>query len=477
MESHIKPELVKALREIGFTELTEIQQKAIPLIKAGSDVIGQSMTGSGKTAAFSLPIIEKIEHRAGLQALVLVPTRELCEQVANEMFKFSKYKRTSIVTVYGGVSIMPQISGLRHADLVVATPGRMLDHISRGTINLSKVKTLVLDEADKMFEMGFIDDVKEIISRLPRQRQTLLFSATMSTQVMDIVRHYMNEPKKIKVQSYVEETKLDQSYYQVNSKDKFSLLLHLLKQGTGITIIFCATRRRVDIVSRNLEANGVRAISLHGGLTQSKRKYSMDLFHQKKANVLVASDVAARGIDVKDVNHVINYDIPKNSKEYVHRIGRTARAGSEGKVISLLSQEDHENFRAVLGDRSLVINELKVPEFERISFSAAHHEPRGFGERRGFGPRGPRRSFGRGPRGSGHSHRREDGDRPRYGHSRDSQEGSSHGYRGNRSSGGYSHRSSEGHSSSGEGSSHGHGGHGNRSHGSRSSGPHHRRFR
>ena len=259
--------------------------------------------------------------------------RELCEQVAGEIIKFSKYKRTSVMTVYGGVAINPQITGLRHSDVVVATPGRMLDHINRGTINLTKVKTLVLDEADKMFEMGFVDDVKEIISRLPKNRQTLLFSATMSTQVMDIVRHHMKEPQKLKVQSYVEEAMLEQFYYQVNSRDKFSLLVHLLKQGTGITIIFCATRRRVDIVSKNLYGNGIPSISLHGGLTQSRRTNSMELFKQGKASVLVASDVAARGIDVKDINHVINYDLPKTSKEYIHRIGRTARAGSQERLF------------------------------------------------------------------------------------------------------------------------------------------------
>ena len=207
----------------------------------------------------------------------------------------------------------------------------MLDHINRGTINLTKVKTLVLDEADKMSEMGFVDDVKEIISRLPKNRQTLLFSATMSTQVMDIVRHHMKEPQKLKVQSYVEEAMLEQFYYQVNSRDKFSLLVHLLKQGTGITIIFCATRRRVDIVSKNLYGNGIPSISLHGGLTQSRRTNSMELFKQGKASVLVASDVAARGIDVKDINHVINYDLPKTSKNIFTGLeglqGQEARKG------------------------------------------------------------------------------------------------------------------------------------------------------
>lgn len=438
MDSHIQPELVKALKDMGYAEFTEIQLKAIPLIKAGHDVIGQSKTGSGKTAAFSLPILEKIEHRAGIQALVLVPTRELCEQVAGEIIKFSKYKRTSVMTVYGGVAINPQITGLRHSDVVVATPGRMLDHINRGTINLTKVKTLVLDEADKMFEMGFVDDVKEIISRLPKNRQTLLFSATMSTQVMDIVRHHMKEPQKLKVQSYVEEAMLEQFYYQVNSRDKFSLLVHLLKQGTGITIIFCATRRRVDIVSKNLYGNGIPSISLHGGLTQSRRTNSMELFKQGKASVLVASDVAARGIYVKDINHVINYDLPKTSKEYIHRIGRTARAGSQGKVISLLSNEDHDNFRAILGDRSIAIKEIKLPEFEKVGFNASvpsDEGPRGFGQRSGGNRTGGYRGRGGSNRTSFGPRSHSSGPRETFGEQRQSpssgpREGSSSGYRG-----------------------------------------------
>src|SRR3989338_379412 len=395
---HLQPELKKAFEEMGFLEMTDIQIKTIPLIQQGKDVIGQSQTGSGKTIAFGIPILEKVNHNNGLQALILVPTRELCEQVTTEMRKFSKHKRMSIIAVYGGVSINPQIDNLRYADIVVGTPGRTLDHLQRGTINLRKVKILVLDEADKMFEMGFIEDVKKIISQVPRERQTLLFSATISHQVHDIVNNYMKNPAKIKVQSYVGQEKMAQYFYNVNSRDKFSLLVHILKHESPLlTIIFCATRRRVDIVSKNLYKQGIQCQGLHGGLSQNRRKQAIDMFHNKKADILVASDVAARGLDIKNVSHIINYDIPKTSKEYIHRIGRTARAGKEGKVISLLSEQDHDNFRNVMGDRSLVIEQLKLPEFQRVPFAASVREdhPRAYGRRTGYhssGFRGHRRN-------------------------------------------------------------------------------------
>ncbi|MEK6947051.1 MAG: DEAD/DEAH box helicase [Nanoarchaeota archaeon] len=403
---HLQPELKKAFEEMGFSEMTEIQQKAIPLIQQGKDVIGQSQTGSGKTAAFGFPILEKISHNAGLQVLILVPTRELCEQVSTEMRKFAKYKKMNIYAIYGGVSINPQFGMIRQADIVVGTPGRILDHLERGTINFSKVKILVLDEADKMFEMGFVDDVSRIISQTPRERQTLLFSATMSQQVHNVVKNYMKTPEKIKTQAYVEESKMEQFFYSVPSRDKFSLLAHILKhEAQGITIIFCATRNRVDVISKNLYKQGIQALSLHGGLSQNRRKQSIDAFHRGEVSVLVASDVAARGLDIKNVSHVINYDSPKTSKEYIHRIGRTARAGTEGKVISLIAEQDHDNFRSVLSDRSIVVQQVQLPDFEKISFIAAVREHgRGGGfhgrpsYRRGYGSQPGRGSYGHGHR-------------------------------------------------------------------------------
>jgi len=364
---HLQQELIQAVNDLGFTEFTEIQIKTIPLVQEGKDVIAQSYTGSGKTAAFGLPLIEKILSNQGLQLLILVPTRELCEQVNKEMHKFSKYKKLNIIPVYGGVAINPQMDKLRYAEIVVGTPGRILDHIKRKTIQLNKINSLVLDEADKMFEMGFIDDIKKIISYLKKERQTLLFSATISSKVHHIVKNYMRNPVLVKIKSYVDEGKLLQNYYDIPSKDKFSLLAHLLKQGDKeLTIIFCSTRRMVDILHRNLGHVGIKTGKIHGGLSQNRRTEAIDMFHNHKFNILLASDVAARGLDIRNVSHIINYDIPKTSNEYIHRIGRTARAGKNGKVISLLSDHDYDNFRKVLEDRSLVVQKLETPDFQKI---------------------------------------------------------------------------------------------------------------
>ena len=395
---HLQQEIAKAAEDLGYTEWTDVQKRSIPKIQEGKDVIAQSLTGSGKTAAFGLPILEKIIHGNGLQVLILVPTRELCEQVNSEMRKFSKYKKMNIIPVYGGISINPQIDNLKNADVVVGTPGRIIDHIQRKTIQLNKINILVLDEADKMFEMGFIDHVKRIISYLRQNRQTLLFSATISSQVHQIVKNYMKNPELIKVKSYIDEGSLVQHYYDVPSSNKFSLLVHLLKnESPGLTIIFCATRRMVDILSRNLYKLGIKTEKLHGGLSQSRRKQAIDMFHSKKADILIASDVAARGLDIKNVTHIINYDIPKTSKEYIHRIGRTARAGSEGKVISLLGEQDYDNFRNVLTDRALIVEKLELPEFQQIPLFKAEHrrdfDRKNFHKRDFDRKRFPRRRF------------------------------------------------------------------------------------
>lgn len=444
---HLQPELEKAFTDLGFLEWTEIQKKSIPLIQEGKDVIGQSHTGSGKTVAFGFPILEKTLARQGVQALILVPTRELCEQVTTELRKFSKHKRIHVLAIYGGVSIHPQIDNIQHAEIIVGTPGRMLDHLERGTLSLKKIRMLVLDEADKMFEMGFIDDIKKIISQTPSDRQTMLFSATIPPQVHDIVKHYMKHPERIKVQEYIDKGKLMQQYYQIGSNDKFSLLVHLLKNRPhGLTIVFCATRNRIDMVSRNLYKQGIQSEKIHGGLTQNRRQAAIEMLHKRTADILVASDVAARGLDIKEVTYIINYDVPKNSKDYIHRIGRTARAGKEGHVVTLLAQQDHDNFRNVLSDRSLVIEEVKPPQFERVHFVAQASQ---------YGGRGrPMQGHGYHRTGTGY-HREhgsyqgrmhsssERGERPRGEYSRGSSySGSSHGaYRTTHQ--GSSYRSSE----------------------------------
>ena len=402
---NLNPLLLKAVHGMGFTEATPIQEKCIPEIRKGHDVVGQSSTGSGKTAAFALPILEKISSGHGIQALILTPTRELCVQVTDAVNEFGRYMHIRAASVYGGVGIEPQMRAIKTADVVVGTPGRILDHLERKTIRFDNVHYLVLDEADRMFDMGFIDDVERIISQVPKDRQTMLFSATIGADVHNVVRKHMRAPVTIKGEIYVDKSLLKQVYYDVKSYDKFSLLVHLLRNKTsGLALIFCATRREVDTVSRNLKMQGMKAMAIHGGLTQNRRLYALDSLKKGHINVLVATDVAARGLDIKDVSHVYNYDVPKTSEEYVHRIGRTARAGMGGDAVTLLSDRDYENFSSVLRDRTLDIKKAEAPQFEKVAFTRVQREfgsergrpqrpyERGYGESRGRGGYGERSS-------------------------------------------------------------------------------------
>ncbi|RLF36377.1 MAG: ATP-dependent helicase, partial [Thermoplasmata archaeon] len=336
----------------------------------GRDVVGQAETGSGKTLAFVLPILNSIKPDEKLQVLVLTPTRELCVQV-NSVFKdFGRDLHVKVTSVFGGVNIDPQIQDVSRSHVVVATPGRLLDHIARGTINLKNIKVLVLDETDKMLEMGFIDDVEKIISYLPRDRQTLMFSATVSDDVHRIARKHLKKPSVVKTKSFVDTNRLNQRYYDIyKQNDKFSLLLHLLKNSTsGLAIVFCGTRRETDIVAKNLRKHGVNVSAIHGGMTQSKRLRSLNRLKTQETDVLVATDVAARGLDIKNVTHVYNYDVPKTSKDYVHRIGRTARAGENGDAITLLTRRDHDNFRRIQSNKELRIELADFPKFKKVPF-------------------------------------------------------------------------------------------------------------
>jgi len=394
-ELGVSEPILKTLKEQNIETPTEIQEKAIPLVLEGKDIIAGSATGSGKTLVFGCSIIQHTEQNKGIQALVLTPTRELAEQVKRALIKFSKQSPLKIIDIYGGVSINPQIDNLRYAEVVVGTPGRILDHMERGTIDLSKVKTLVLDEADRMLDMGFIDDVRKIISQCGKERQTLLFSATVYPELVDLSKHYMNNPIKVAAETYVDPSKLKQVYYDLKRNLKIALLVHLLKnERTGLVMVFCNTRRFVDFVSKNLKANGVEAQAIHGGFTQARRSKTLDQFHSKKTQVLVCTDVAARGLDIPHVSHIYNYDLPKDSKEYIHRIGRTARAGKEGKVVNLLSEEDHDNFSRVLRDNDIEVKREEMPAVERVLITKMESsQGRGQGNRRGgFGNRrGPPR--------------------------------------------------------------------------------------
>ncbi len=369
-ELGLAPTTLSLLGSKGIIELTPIQEKTIPAIVQGKDVVGHSVTGSGKTLAFALPLVEKVVRGAGLQVLVLVPTRELCVQVKDVCDMLGRLKQLHTTAVYGGVSLEPQAAALRHADILVATPGRLLDHMERRSINLQKISWLVLDEVDKMFEMGFVEDVERIIRQLPQKRQTMLFSATFNPKVHQLATKYLHAPLVVKVQTLVDKSRLTQQYYVVDDTMKFSALVHFLKHKTeGLAMVFCGTRDYVDIVARNLRQNGINAMPIHGGLSQNKRLYALDALKKEHIDVLVATDVAARGLDIKNVTNVYNYDAPKTAEEYIHRIGRTARAGANGAAISLVARRDFDNFRRVLNDHSLQIVRADLPAVERARFN------------------------------------------------------------------------------------------------------------
>jgi len=366
----INLKLQEKLKECGFAELTTIQEECIPEILKGKDLVGQAETGSGKTLAFCLPILDKIQKGEGLQVVVLTPTRELCQQVSQVFSDFGKNLGIRVTSVYGGVSIEPQIKNLKKSEIVVATPGRFLDHIGRRTIDLRQVRFLVLDETDRMLDMGFIDDVEKIISFMPKNRQTLMFSATIEHSLHRLIKRHLRNPTIIKTQSQVDSNKLEQVYYDIYEKDnKFSILLHLLQnEKSGLSIVFCATRREADIVAKNLRLHNINASAIHGGMSQNKRTRSLDSLRNQKTEVLVATDVAARGLDIQNVTHVYHYDVPKTDTDYIHRIGRTARAGEDGKAVTLLTSPDHDNFRRVQSNEELEIEEADVPKFKKVSF-------------------------------------------------------------------------------------------------------------
>jgi len=338
-------QLMKVIDRFGFEEPTQIQRGAIPLILKGRDVIGESATGSGKTLAFGAGIIEKCDPKNEIQAIVLEPTRELAEQVKDEITKISYGKQIKILAIYGGVSINPQIERLRKTDVVIATPGRLLDHLNRRTIDISKVKIVVLDEADRMVDMGFIKDVEKIIKACPKNRQTLLFSATVHESTKQIAKKYMKEPIMVQAEKMVDPTKLKQTYYDVPSKLKKELLIHILqKERSDLVMVFCNTRIVTDIVVEALRANGIKSASIHGGLNQARRLKTIELFHKGIFQVLVCTDVAARGLHIEGITHIYNFDIPKEPGDYIHRIGRTARVGKSGLVINILSHNDYDSF-------------------------------------------------------------------------------------------------------------------------------------
>jgi len=399
--------VLKAVKELGFTDMTAIQEQTIPVALQGRDVIGQAKTGSGKTAAFGMPIVEKVVPGAGLQAMILSPTRELALQTTNEMRKFSKHKGLKVQPVYGGVDIGPQVSGLEEAEIVVGTPGRVIDHMERGTLDFEGIRIIVLDEADKMIDMGFVDDIADIVYNLREDRQTMMFSATMPETLFAIRDEFTRDPVKVKTETQVEATLLRQFYYNVEPRQKFSMLVHLLKEERPkLAIVFCNSKRETDAVARNLERYGIDAAPLHGDLSQAKRERVMGMFHAGDVHVLVATDVAARGLDIKNVTHVFNYDVTEDTEEFANRIGRTARMGEEGKAISLISERDREAFSRVLSAFAYDIKQLELPDFKPVPFDrhgdfAARTNPYVGIEEYARGPPNYGGRFGRGGRGEG----------------------------------------------------------------------------
>lgn len=412
-DSKLSSNLKKSIATLGFSEPTEIQAKSIPEILKGNDVLGESATGSGKTLAFGCGVIEATEPGQGIQALVLAPTRELAEQVKKSIHELSIDKKLKIISIYGGVSINPQIDDLEIADIVVGTPGRMNDHIGRQTIDLSNLKILVLDEADRMLDMGFIEDIEKIMDMCPEKRQTLFFSATFSQDIERLARRYLHDPIKITATRMVDPDKLTQVYYDVQRGIKFSLLVHLLKkeENAKLIMVFCNTRRATDMITKSLKAQKIEAEAIHGGFTQAKRNQAIKNFKDGKINVLVCTDVAARGIHVDDVSHIYNYDMPNDPTEYVHRIGRTARAGDEGQIINIVCDMDYDNFGRVLDMYTFDIQKANTPKVERVELKREERQDsrggrggysRG-GDRRGPPRGGSRGGSGRGPRTHGSS--------------------------------------------------------------------------
>ncbi len=347
-ELNLKPELNASLQKLKYEQPTEVQEKAIPLLLQGKDLVVRSKTGSGKTFAFLLPILQNLSPENKLQALILSPTRELAQQTDKEAHKLMPNAKT--VLLYGGVSITPQIEKLdRGAQIAVATPGRILDHMERGTIDLSYIRFVVLDEADRMLDMGFIDDVEKILRATPRNRQTMLFSATMPEQVIRISQRYMKNPETLMLQQdEITVKKIRQRVIGVDRKLKLDLLMKILKDPAAKKVmIFCNTKDWAERMGGILWKKRFQATSIHSGLSQNKRNRVIQDFNSGRYSILVATDVAARGLHIENVTHVINYDIPRNPKDYVHRIGRTGRAGKEGDAITFVTQIDEHLLRAV----------------------------------------------------------------------------------------------------------------------------------
>ncbi|WP_406657421.1 DEAD/DEAH box helicase [Methanolobus sp. ZRKC2] len=355
----------KGIEDLGFEEPTPIQAQAIPYIMEGRDVIGQAQTGTGKTAAFGIPALEMIEQDVKrVQVLVLCPTRELANQVADELNKLSRYKKIKILPVYGGQSIERQIRALRKgAQIVIGTPGRIMDHIERGTLKIGNVSMIVLDEADEMLDMGFREDIEFILNDTPTTRQTILFSATMPRPIMKLTKRYQTDPQLVKtIHKKLTVPHVEQSYFEVKHHAKPEVLCRLIDiYDVNSSLVFCNTKKGVDQLVEKLKSRGYLAEGLHGDMKQQQRERVMASFRKGDIETLVATDVAARGIDVENIELVFNYDVPQDEESYVHRIGRTGRAGRQGLAFTFASGKEMYKLKNIQKYTKVKISRKKVP--------------------------------------------------------------------------------------------------------------------
>ncbi|TCW33574.1 DEAD/DEAH box helicase [Gulbenkiania mobilis] len=358
-ELGLSPEILRAIEEMGYTEPTPIQAKAIPLVLTGRDLLAAAQTGTGKTAAFVLPLLERLKKFANssvspamhpVRVLVLTPTRELADQIGVNVRAYTKYLPLRSATVFGGVNMDPQVQELRRgAEILIATPGRLLDHVQQKTVQFNKVEMLVLDEADRMLDMGFIQDIRKILSLLPKERQTLLFSATFAPEIKRLAADFMRSPETVEVaRRNATNDQVEQIVYQVDGSRKRHLLSHLIRsRAMSQVIVFCKTKLSADQLARDLKRDGHAAEAIHGDKAQSARLETLEKFKAGDVKVLVATDVAARGLDISELPYVVNFELPNAPEDYVHRIGRTGRAGAKGIAISLMSQDETRQHEAI----------------------------------------------------------------------------------------------------------------------------------
>lgn len=377
----ISDQVLEAVSRLGFEKPFPIQVHAIPPLLEGKDVIGQAKTGTGKTAAFGIPMLEALDRRClDVQGLVLVPTRELAIQVARDLLSYGRFMGVRALAVYGGQSIHTQMQRIQDGvQLVVGTPGRLIDHIRRGSLELDHVKFLVLDEADRMLEMGFIEDVEFIIKRVPEQRQTALFSATMPQEIRYLAQRYMNAPRNVLIDSdEVDIEGIDHFYRAVERGEKVEALYDLLEKEKGLCMVFCSTKRATVWLERALRREGFDATAIHGDLSQHRREEALRSFRQGRRRILVATDVAGRGLDIDGVTHVINFDTPKDPLTYLHRIGRTGRAGKHGVAVTLVTSRERMEFTRIRQLVHKTIKEIRGPETSTVhrNFQPSHSSNR-----------------------------------------------------------------------------------------------------